>query len=74
MVKDLPYELVDTHTRINNVAYYKAKIEYRFGDGTTRTLCSESMPIHDFDNRDKIDLLYDQQNNNNYYIDFNISK
>lgn len=71
LVKNLQYEVVETKKRNGNILY-KAKTKYKFKN---QVLILYSESIYDkklFKEYSKIDLLINENDVNDYYLDFNI--
>lgn len=75
LVKNLPYRLEDTGTRVNNIPIQRPVIDYTTPSGIKTTLYGDAR--HDkkhYDADGKVDLLIDENNPENYYIDFEINR
>ena len=75
LVKKLPYRLENTGMVINNVPVKRPVVDYILPTGETITLYGDAR--HDkkhFDADGMVDLLIDESNPNNYYIDFEINR
>lgn len=75
LIKNLPYRLEDTGMVLNNVPIQRPVIEYTISIGNTITLYGD--PRHDkkyYDKDGMVDLLIDENNPENYYIDFEINR
>ncbi len=75
LVKKLPYRLVDTGMTVNNVRIKKPVIDYILPSGTVIQLDGDAR--HDrksFDADGMVDLVIDESNPNNYFIDFEINR
>lgn len=73
LIKNLPYRLVRSGTKINGSSLPAILVEYTLPNGETKDFVSEAR--YDFKTRDEdgfVDLLIDLENPKNYYIDFNI--
>lgn len=74
LVKNLPYQLVNSNISVNNVPLKCICIAYKFPDGVLREIKSEPLKGNILSDADGMcDLLYDANNYNNYFIDFNIT-
>lgn len=75
LVKNLPYRLEDTGMSVNGVRIKRPVVDYTLPTGTTITLYGD--PRHDRKNADAdgmVDLVIDQNNPENYYVDFEINR
>ena len=75
LVKNLPYRLESTNIEINNRPLMKIVVDYRLPTGETITL--EGDPRYDRKNEDEdglVDLVIDESNPKNYYLDFEINR
>lgn len=75
LIKKLPYRLEDTGIIINNVPIQRPVIEYTLPSGSQITLYGD--PRNDrkqYDADGMVDLLIDENNPENYYIDFEINR
>lgn len=75
LVKNLPYRLENTGMSINGVQIQRPVVDYTLPSGTTITLQGD--PRHDKKVADKdgmVDLIIDEANPNNYFIDFEINR
>lgn len=74
LVKNIPYQLVNSNISVNNVPLKCICINYKFPDGVLREIKSEALKGNVLSDADGMcDLLYDSNNYNNYYIDFDIT-
>lgn len=74
LVKGLPYELVNSNVSVNNVPLKCMRVAYKFPDGITRDIRSEALKGRILSDADGCcDLLYDPNNYDNYFIDFEIT-
>ena len=64
LIKNLPYRLEDTGTVINGVEIQRPVVEYVLPSGDRKTFDSDGM----------VDLLIDENNPENYFIDFEINR
>lgn len=74
LIKHLPYELVNSNYSINNRNIKAIKVIYKLPNGVETELIGN--PRFDGKMADQdgfVDLLIDEQNPENYYIDFNIN-
>ncbi|MGE5456168.1 MAG: hypothetical protein ACM3O4_03590 [Ignavibacteriales bacterium] len=74
LIKNLPYELVNSNYSINNRNIRAIKVIYKLPNGVETELIGN--PRFDGKMTDEdgfVDLLIDEQNPENYYIDFNIN-
>lgn len=75
LVKNLEYRLQDTALSVNNVPVKKIVVDYKLPSGSIVTL--HSNPRHDgiaFDGDGMVDLVIDESNPDNYFIDFEINR
>lgn len=75
LVKNLPYRLENSGIVVNNVPVERPVIDYRLSTGEYVTLYGE--PRHDRKYADAdgmVDLLIDESNPKNYFIDFEINR
>lgn len=75
LVKNLPYRLENTGMSFNGIQIQKPVVDYTLPSGTTITLQGD--PRHDKKVADKdgmVDLIIDEANPNNYFIDFEINR
>lgn len=75
LVKNLPYRLENTGMSVNGIRIQKPVVDYTLPSGTTITLQGD--PRHDKKVADKdgmVDLIIDEANPNNYFIDFEINR
>ncbi len=75
LIKNLPYHLEYTGIVINDVPIQRPVIEYTLPSGSTVTLLGD--PRHDKRSLDKdgmVDLVIDEDNPDNYFIDFEINR
>lgn len=75
LVKNLPYRLENTGMSFNGIQIQKPVVDYMLPSGTTITLQGD--PRHDKKVADKdgmVDLVIDEANPNNYFIDFEINR
>ena len=74
LVKGLPYKMVDSELTVNGAKIKKIAVEYKMPDGNTVTLFSDPIMDHQTEDADRlVDLLIDDANPKNYYIDFEIT-
>lgn len=75
LVKNLPYRLEDTGMRVNDIPIHRPVIDYILPSGSSVVLYGD--PRHDgksFDADGMVDLVIDENNPKNYYIDFEINR
>ena len=75
LVKNLPYHLENSGKEVNEVPIQMPVIEYTLPNGDNVTLYGDAR--HDRKNRDKdgmVDLVIDENNPQNYFIDFEINR
>jgi hypothetical protein len=75
LVKKLPYSLENTRAEINGVPVKRVVVNYTLPTGVVVTLYGD--PRYDnklSDSDDMVDLLIDENNPDNYYIDFEINR
>ena len=74
LIKNLPYRLENTNMTVNDVPIKRPVIDYTLPSGTQVTLYGDAR--HDgkqWDEDGMVDLLIDETNPDNYYIDFEIN-
>lgn len=75
LVKNLPYRLERTGTVVNNRPVLRPVIDYKLPNGSLVTLYGDGrFDFKESDEDGKVDLLIDEQNPSNYYIDFEINR
>ena len=75
LIKKLPYRLEDTGTIINGVPIRRPVVEYKLASGERVTLKGDPRYDHKTSDDDGfVDLVIDEQNPNNYFIDFEINR
>lgn len=75
LVKNLPYHLENTGMSVNHTQIKRPVVEYTLTSGTTITLYGD--PRHDRKSADHdgmVDLVIDENNPDNYFIDFEINR
>ena len=75
LVKGLPYRLENTGMKVNNVPIQRPVVDYVLPNGTTITLQGDAR--HDRKTVDAdglVDIIIDENNPKNYYIDFEINR
>jgi len=75
LVKNLPYTLEDTGTIINGVAIQRPVVSYKLPTGIMVSLYGE--PRYDkktSDDDGMVDILIDENNPDNYFVDFEINR
>ncbi len=75
LIKNLPYSLEDTGMLVNGVQVQKPVVNYTLPSGSTITLQGD--PRHDkkiADADGMVDLVIDENNPSNYFIDFEINR
>ena len=75
LIKNLPYHLENTGIIINDIPVQRPVVEYTLPSGSTITLRGD--PRHDrksFDTDGMVDLVIDEDNPENYFIDFEINR
>jgi len=75
LIKNLPYRLENTGMSVNNVPIQRPVIDYTLSSGIKVTLYGDAR--HDkkhYDADGLVDLLIDESNPENYYIDFEINR
>ena len=72
LVKGLPFDLENTNLSINEQALQRIRVEYRLPTGELTTLTSSQ--IFKKSDSSTVDLLIDENDTNNYYIDFDINR
>ena len=74
LVKNIPYHLENSNISVNNVPLKCIATTYKFPDGVLREIRSEALKGNVLSDADGMcDLLYDPNNYDHYFIDFNIS-
>lgn len=74
LIKNLPYRLEDTNMTVNGVPIKRPVVDYTLSSGKQVTLYGDAR--HDgkhWDEDGMVDLLIDETNPSNYYIDFEIN-
>ena len=75
LIKNLPYRLENSDMVVNGVAIQRPVIDYTLPSGTTITLYGDARNDKKyFDADGMVDLLIDENNPNNYFIDFEINR
>lgn len=75
LIKNLPYRLEDTGMVFNNVPIQKPVVDYVLPSGEIITLSGDARHDNKYSDADgMVDLLIDEGNLNNYYIDFEINR
>lgn len=75
LIKNLPYRLEDTGTAINGVEIQRPVVEYVLPSGVNVTLYGDARyDRKTFDSDGMVDLLIDENNPENYFIDFEINR
>lgn len=75
LVKGLPYRMVPTGTSVNNVPILKPVIDYELPDGKKIELHGDSRFDKKHSDEDGlVDLVIDEMNPDNYFIDFEINR
>ena len=75
LVKGLPYHMENTNISVNGAQILKIALEYQLPSGETKTLYGE--PRFDKKHTDSdnlVDLLIDENDPDNYFIDFEINR
>lgn len=74
LVKGLPYNLENTNMSVNGQTLPRITLEYRLQTGELKTLTSG--PIFDTkkSNSSTVDLLIDENDTDNYFLDFEINR
>lgn len=75
LVKNLHYDLVDSNITVNGIPIKRPRIDYTLPTGLTVALYGD--PRHDkkhFDKDGLVDLVIDENNPTNYFIDFEINR
>ena len=74
LVKGLPYSLIESGIKVNNESLMCLCTVYTFPNGDVKELKSEPLPSKLLNYRDGIcDLLFDPNNYNNYFLDYEIT-
>ena len=75
LVKNLPYRLEDTGMRVNNVPLHVPVVDYTLPSGVTVPLFGDARYDKKYSDKDgMVDLLIDENNPDNYFIDFEINR
>lgn len=75
LIKGLSYRLENTGTVVNNVPIQRPVVDYTLPSGSVITLYGDPRNDKKLSDADgKVDLLIDENNPNNYYIDFEINR
>ena len=75
LIKNLPYHMENTNMTVNGVPVQRPVVEYTLSTGSVITLYGD--PRNDkksFDEDGMVDLIIDENDPNNYYIDFEINR
>lgn len=72
LIRGIPYTLEDTNISENGIPLKKIVINYTLPNGTTRRLVSDSKANYYNNDDGLVDLLIDPNDENNYFIDFEI--
>ncbi len=75
LIKNLPYRLENTNVSVNGIAIQRLVIDFTLKNGTVITLRGDGRyDKKHFDHDGMVDLLIDENNPENYYIDFEINR
>ena len=75
LIKQLPYRLENTGTVVNGVPIKRLVIDYTLSSGVTIPLYGDPRNDRKFSDADgMVDLLIDENNPSNYFIDFEINR
>lgn len=75
LIKNLPYRLEPSGIVINNVKIQRPVVEYTLASGSTITLYGDPRMDKKLTDEDgMVDLVIDENNINNYFIDFEINR
>lgn len=74
LVKGLPYTLESTNVSVNGQTLPRIKVEYRLPTGELTTLTSNMIFDTKKADSNTVDLLIDENDTNNYFIDFEINR
>lgn len=74
LIKGIPYTAIESNVTINNKTLKKIKITYTTKTGETRVLYSEPIYNKYVPEEGLADLLIDEENPQNYFIDLNIEQ
>ena len=75
LIKNLKYHLENSDITINNVKIQRPVVDYKLPSGSIITLYGD--PRYDkksFDSDGLVDLVIDESNPDNYFIDFEINR
>ncbi len=75
LIKNIPYKMEETGMSVNNVPILRMVIDYTLPSGEEVILYGD--PIYDsknINNDELVDLLIDEDNPKNYFIDFEINR
>lgn len=75
LIKGIPYRLVDSNVCINDEPLSQIEIKYTLSSGQELTLHGEPISIRKrVESIGKADLVIDENNPDNYYVDFEINR
>lgn len=75
LVKNLPYHLAESNITVNDRPLMKIVVNYRLPNGETVELSGDPRYDHkESDDDGKVDLVIDESNPKNYFLDFNINR
>ena len=75
LVKNLPYHLEESNISVNDVPLMKIVVDYRLPNGQVVKLEGDPrFDRKDSDGDGKVDLVIDEANPENYYLDFEINR
>ncbi len=75
LIKNLPYRLEDTNVSINEIPLKRIVVDYKLPNGEIKTLYGDTR--HDGKLQDEdgmVDVLIDEYNPDNYFIDYEINR
>lgn len=73
LVKGIPYELVASGHIVNNIPLMCISCEYTFPNGESRELKGEPLKDKLIEDTEYCDLLFDPNNYDNFFVDFEIT-
>ena len=73
LVKGIPYELVASGHTVNNIPLMCISCEYTFPNGEARELKGEPLKDKLIEATEYCDLLFDPNNYDNFFVDFEIT-
>lgn len=75
LIKNMPYYMENTNIWVNRVNIQRIVVDYQLPNGELTKLYSNPRYDHKYEDEDKcVDLLIDENNPENYFIDFEINR